>query len=209
MVLAEIVESRDKTTGDHIKKTAAYTEVIVKKMKEEGIYGDQITDDFIYDVMHSAPLHDIGKINVSDAVLNKETELSDEEFEEMKKHTTAGEEIIEKAMEIVPESVYLKEAKNMSSCHHERWDGSGYPRGLKGEEIPLSARIMAVADVFDALVSSRSYKKGFPFEKAMDIIKLGMGTHFDPKVVQAFMDAEDEVRKIAEEHSRIYEGKES
>ena len=209
MVLAEIVESRDKTTGDHIKKTAAYTEVIVKKMKEEGIYGDQITDDFIYDVMHSAPLHDIGKINVSDAVLNKETELSDEEFEKMKKHTTAGEEIIEKAMEIVPDSVYLKEAKNMSACHHERWDGSGYPRGLKGEKIPLSARIMAVADVFDALVSSRSYKKGFPFEKAMDIIKLGMGTHFDPKVVQAFMDAEDEVRKIAEEHSRIYEGKES
>ncbi len=205
MVLADLVESRDKCTGDHVRKTAAYASLIMEQMKKEGIYADQLTDEFIYDVENSAPLHDIGKIKVSDVILNKPGRLTDEEFEEMKKHTTAGEEIIEKAMDIVPDTGYLKEAKNLSTYHHEKWNGSGYPKGLVGEEIPLSARIMAVADVFDALVSNRSYKKGFPFEKAMDIIKEGMGTHFDPLVVQAFVDAEDEVRKIAEEHSRIYD----
>ncbi|MBQ9199932.1 MAG: HD domain-containing protein [Lachnospiraceae bacterium] len=205
MVLADLVESRDKCTGDHVKKTAAYASLIMRQMKKEGIYADELTDEFIYDVEHSAPLHDIGKIKVSDVILNKPGRLTDEEFEEMKKHTTAGEEIIEKAMEIVPDTGYLKEAKNLSTYHHEKWDGSGYPKGLVGEDIPLSARIMAVADVFDALVSNRSYKKGFPFEKAMDIIKEGMGSHFDPLVAKAFVDAEDEVRRIAEEHSRIYE----
>ena len=116
-------------------------------------------------------------------------------------------EIINQAIAIVPDSAYLTEAKNISTYHHEKWDGSGYPEGLSGEEIPLSARIMAVADVFDALISNRSYKKGFSFEKSMDIIREGLGTHFDPLVAQAFLDAEDEVKRVAEEHSRIYEHK--
>lgn len=206
MVLADLVESRDKCTGDHVKKTAAYARIIMNKMKEEGIYKDQVTDEFIADVEHAAPLHDIGKIKVSDTILNKPARLTDEEFAEMKKHTTAGKEIIDQAIAIVPDSAYLNEAKNLSTYHHEKWDGSGYPEGLSGEEIPLSARIMAVADVFDALVSNRSYKKGFPFEKAMDIIREGLGTHFDPQVAQAFLDAEDEVRRVAEEHSRKYDG---
>ncbi|MBQ8913279.1 MAG: HD domain-containing protein [Lachnospiraceae bacterium] len=205
MVLADLVESRDKCTGDHVRKTAAYAKIIMNKMKEEGIYADQLTDEFISDVEHSAPLHDIGKIKVSDVILNKPGKLTDEEFVEMKKHTTAGEDIIDKAIEIVPDTGYLNEAKNLATYHHEKWDGSGYPKGLVGEEIPLSARIMAVADVFDALVSNRSYKKGFPFEKAMDIIREGVGTHFEPNVAKAFLDAEDEVRAIAEKFGKEYD----
>ena len=122
----------------------------------------------------------------------------------MRNHTVDGGEIIEHAIHTVTndDTTYLKEAENMAHYHHEKWDGSGYPEGLMGEEIPLSARVMAVADVFDALVSARSYKKGFPVEKALDIIREGSGKHFDPNVVRAFLDAEDEVRRIAAQHEK-------
>ncbi len=201
LVLADMVESRDKNTGDHVRKTAAYTKIIMEELKKEGKYTDQLTDEFISDVVYSAPLHDVGKINVPDAILNKPGKLSDEEFDKMKTHTTVGGNIIDRVIDTVPESDsgYLQEAKRLALYHHEKWNGAGYPTGLAGEEIPLSARIMAVADVFDALVSTRSYKKGFPFEKAMDIIRESSGTHFDPDVAQAFLNAEDEVRKVAEE----------
>ena len=198
LVLADMVESRDQCTGEHVRKTAAYTDVIMRQMKKEGIYTDQLTDEFMYDVMNSAPLHDIGKIQVSDTILNKPGKLTDEEFEIMKTHTTAGADVIRHAMDMVSEenSGYLKEAMNLAHYHHEKWNGSGYPCGLKGEEIPLSARVMAVADVFDALVSKRSYKDGFPFEKAMSIIEEGAGSHFDPKVAGALIHASDEVYQI-------------
>ena len=198
LVLADMVESRDKCTGDHVRKTAAYTDIIMRELKKEGIYTDQLTDEFMYDVVNSAPLHDIGKIQVSDTILNKPGRLTDEEFEIMKTHTTAGAEVIAHAMNTVSEenSGYLKEAMNLAHYHHEKWNGSGYPCGLKGEEIPLSARIMAVADVFDALVSRRSYKEGFPFEKAMAIIREGAGSHFDPNVAGALLNASDEVYQI-------------
>ena len=149
-------------------------------------------------MVHSAPLHDIGKIQVPDLILNKPGKLSEDEFEAMKAHTTAGADMIRHAMDMVSESDsgYLKEAMNLANFHHEKWDGIGYPRGLKGEEIPLSARIMAVADVFDALVSKRSYKDGFPFEKAMAIIEEGAGSHFDPRIVGAFRQASEEVREV-------------
>ena len=202
IVLADMVESRDQCTGDHIKKTAAYTKIIMEQMKREGIYADQMTDEFIDDVVNSAPLHDIGKIHVPDAVLNKPGRLTDEEFRLIQEHTTAGGEIIDRAIASVSEdSGYLREARNLAVSHHEKWNGKGYPLGLKGEEIPLSARIMAVADVFDALVSRRSYKAPFPIEKAIDIIRSDAGTHFDANVVKAFLDAEDEIRKVAEENS--------
>ena len=202
MVLADMVESRDKCTGDHVRKTAAYTDIIMRELKKEGVYTDQLTDAFMDDVVNSAPLHDIGKIQVSDAILNKPGRLTDEEFEIMKTHTTAGAEVIAHAMKTVSDdnSGYLKEAMNLAHYHHEKWNGQGYPCGLKGEEIPLSARIMAVADVFDALVSRRSYKDGFPFEKAMDIIREGSGSHFDPRVAEAFMNASDEVRVVMNSH---------
>lgn len=205
LVLADMVESRDSCTGQHVRKTAAYTEVIMRELRKEGVYTDKLTDAFISDVFNSAPLHDIGKIKVSDVILNKPGKLTDEEFEVMKSHTTAGSEVIEHAIRLVSEkdSAYLKEANNLALYHHEKWNGTGYPMGLKGEQIPLSARIMAVADVFDALVSVRSYKKSFTFDVAMNIIKEGAGTHFDPAIVHAFVAASDEVHRVMETNMAI------
>lgn len=197
LVLADMVESRDKCTGDHVRKTAAYCEIILRQMQKEGIYADRLSEEFITEVVSSAPLHDVGKIKVSDTILNKPGKLTDEEFRAMKNHTSAGGEIIDKVVVAVgEESDYLTEAKNLAAYHHEKWDGSGYPAGLKGEEIPLSSRVMAIADVFDALVSRRSYKEPFSVEKAFDIIRQDAGTHFDPLIVKAFLDAEDEIRRV-------------
>ena len=202
-VLADMVESRDKNTGDHVRKTAAYVRLIMKKMKEKGLYTDILTDEYMNDVANSAPLHDVGKIMVSDVILNKPDKLTDEEYEIMKTHTTAGSKVISSAMSLVSDSGYLQEAKNLATYHHERWDGKGYPQGLKGEEIPLSARIMAVADVFDALVSKRSYKEPFSFEKAMSIIKEGAGTQFDPQIAEIFVEAADEVAELTKAHESM------
>ena len=199
LVLADMVESRDQFTGDHVKNTSEYTLIIMEQMRKEGIYTDQLTDEFIQNVYHSAPLHDIGKIRVPDMILNKPGKLTDEEFETMKLHTVYGRDVIEKAKKASSDVSYLNEAQNLALCHHEKWNGRGYPRGLSGEDIPLSARIMAVADVFDALVSKRSYKEPFPFEKAMDIIREGAGEHFDPYVAGAFLHAEQRVREVLSE----------
>ena len=165
-------------------------------MKEMGLHRDIITDEYIANVVSSAPLHDIGKIQVPDAILNKPGRLDDNEFEMMKSHTTAGGKVIDRVISEVPESSYLNEAKDLAMCHHEKWDGSGYPNGLSGENIPLSARVMAVADVFDALVSKRIYKDAMPADEAMDIICRDSGKHFDPEVVQAFVASKDDVYKI-------------
>ncbi|MBQ7584522.1 MAG: HD domain-containing protein [Lachnospiraceae bacterium] len=202
-VLADMVESRDKNTGDHVRKTAAYVRLITKKMKEKGIYADALTDEFMEDVANSAPLHDVGKIMVSDTILNKPGRLTDEEFAIMKSHTTAGSKVISSAMSLVSDSGYLKEAKNLATYHHERWDGKGYPSGKAGEDIPLSARIMAVADVFDALVSRRSYKEPFSFEKAMGIIQEGAGTQFDPQIAMVFVESAEEVKAITAAHESM------
>ena len=201
MTLADMVESRDFNTGMHIKKTAEYVRIVLKELKKEGVYKNEITDEFISNVIHSAPLHDIGKINVPDAILNKPGKLTDEEFDIMKTHTTIGGKILKHIMELVPDSMYLNEAINLATYHHEKWNGKGYPKGLKGDDIPLSARIMAIADVFDALVSTRSYKKGFPYDKALNIIQEGRGEHFDPKIVDAFFAVQDTILKVADKFS--------
>lgn len=198
IILADLVESRDKCTGDHVRKTAAYVKIIMRQMKILDIYADQLTDEFVKNVGDSAPLHDVGKIHVPDAILNKAGRLTDEEFTIMKEHTTAGAEILDRAIELVPDTGYLREAKNLALYHHEKWNGTGYPMGLSGEDIPLSARIMAVADVFDALVSKRSYKEGMPFEKAMSIITEGSGSHFDAEIVRAFESASEEVKEVSQ-----------
>ncbi len=197
MVLADIVENRDESTGNHIKKTAAYVNIILNKMREDGNHLDILTDDYISDVVRSAPLHDIGKIKIPDAILNKPGRLTDEEFEIMKTHTTAGEKIIDETIATMPDADYLLHAKQLAGLHHERWDGKGYPYGLKAEEIPLESRVMAVADVFDALVSKRCYKEPFTFDKAFSIIEEESGTHFDPLVAKAFLDSREEVERIA------------
>ena len=201
MVLADLVESRDKCTGNHVRNTAIYVQLIMNRMKEKGMYPGLLTDAYMADVINSAPLHDVGKIHIPDALLNKPGRLTDEEFGEMKSHTTVGGQIIDRAIDMMPEESagYMTEAKNLTMYHHERWDGKGYPQGLRGEEIPLSARIMAVADVFDALVARRSYKEPFPFEKAIAIIREEAGTHFDPTVVEVFLECQEEAKKIARE----------
>ncbi len=200
-VMADLVESRDPSTGTHIKNTADYVQIIVDQLKKEKIYDDKLTNEYMMDVVASAPLHDVGKIMVPDAILNKPGKLTDEEYDRMKIHTSEGAKIIDDVISRVGgiKSGYLEEAKNMAHYHHEKWNGKGYPEGLSGEDIPLSARIMAVADVFDALVSRRCYKPPFSFEEAMNIIKKDSGTHFDPNVVKAFTDAEDRVRQVTAE----------
>lgn len=197
IVLADMVESRDQNTGQHVRKTAEYTRIIMEQLRKEGLYTDELTDEFVYDVYHSAPLHDVGKITIPDAILNKPGRLDDREFEIMRTHTLAGRDIISRIIDIAPDSEYMKEARNLAAYHHERWDGKGYPEGLSGTDIPLSARIMAVADVFDALYSKRSYKAGFTFEKSMSIIEEGIGTQFDPDVANAFIHAGKKVYETA------------
>ena len=204
ITMADMVESRDSDTGFHVQKTAEYVKIISKKLKEKGYFADKMTDKFIEDVVMSAPLHDIGKINIPDAVLNKPGRLTKEEFEIMKRHTTEGKKILEKAINSVKGGTYLREARSMAAYHHERYDGKGYPEGLSGTVIPLSARIMAVADVFDALTSKRIYKPSMTYEEAMQIITEGSGTQFDPLCVEVFVESEDEVRKVL----RKYQDKE-
>ncbi len=188
--MAEVVENRDDNTGGHIKRTAQYVESIAKELKKHEAYRDVLTDRYMSDMVVAAPLHDIGKIHIPDAVLNKPGKLTEEEFEVMKTHSTAGEELLVRAKEELGESDYLNMAVEMAAYHHEWWNGKGYPYGKSGEEIPLCARIMAVADVFDALTSKRCYKNAMPLEKAYAIIREESGTHFDPAVVEAFFAAE-------------------
>jgi len=186
---AEMVEARDNSTGNHIKKTAFYVGAIAKELRKNGKFTDILTDAYIAKLKRSAPLHDIGKIAVPDSILNKPGKLTEEEFAIMKSHAIEGQKILKKIEANASDSMdddYLKESIEMALYHHEKWNGTGYPNGLRGEDIPLSARIMAVADVFDALVAERVYKKAMPYEKAMEIILEGAGTSFDPVIVEAF-----------------------
>lgn len=193
--MAEVVENRDDNTGGHIKRTAEYVERISGELKKQGSYSDILTDRYINEMVTAAPLHDIGKIHIPDTVLNKPGKLTDEEFTVMKTHTTAGEELLTHAKEELGESGYLNMAVEMAAYHHEWWNGKGYPYGISGEEIPLCARIMAVADVFDALISKRCYKNSMPLEKAYAIIREESGTHFDPAVVKAFFAVTEKAEK--------------
>lgn len=186
--LAEVVENRDDNTGGHIRRTAKYVEMIVKELKERGAYPDILTEDYVRDMVIAAPLHDIGKIHIPDSILNKPGRLTEEEFAIMKTHAAAGRDLLLQARAELGEFSYLHMAIEMAEGHHEWWNGKGYPNGSQGEEIPLCARIMAVADVFDALTSKRCYKEAMPLEKAYAIIREESGVHFDPVVAEAFLD---------------------
>ena len=201
VTMADMVENRDSDTGAHVQKTAAYVRIILNGLKRKGYYAAKLTDKYMAEVEMSAPLHDVGKINIPDGVLNKPGRLEPDEFEIMKTHTTAGKKILENAISTVEGENYLKEARNMAAYHHERWDGKGYPDKLHGEVIPLSARVMAVADVFDALTSPRVYKPAVPLEKALQILEEGKGAQFDPKVVEVFMEALPEVKRVLRKYN--------
>jgi len=184
MSLAMMVESRDNSTGGHIKRTSEGVRILVDEIQKEGIL--PLTQEFCKDVIKAAPMHDLGKIAVDDAILRKPGRFTDEEFEKMKRHAAEGSRVIHEILLNTDDDSFKTVAENIAHYHHERWDGSGYPDGLREEQIPVEARIMAIADVYDALVSKRVYKEAFDFVKADRIITEGMGSHFDPGLLSAY-----------------------
>lgn len=194
--MANLIESRDGGTGAHVKRTAEYSALISKKAKEKGLFPDIINDAFIECIYKAAPMHDIGKIVVPDSVLKKPGKLTPEEFSQMKLHTTEGDRIVREILNTSEDEEYIKMTSEIAKYHHEKWNGNGYPLGIKDKEIPLSARILAIADVFDALVSPRCYKEPMNPEKAFEIIKQDAGTHFDPVLAEVFLGLKEEALEI-------------
>ena len=178
--VANLIESRDSSTGTHVKNTSNYVKMIACAAKDAGLYPEIITDSFVDMVISAAPLHDIGKIAVPDYILRKPGKLTPEEFDIMKIHAAEGGKLIHQVIQDTNDEEYIKIACEMATYHHEKWNGKGYPEGLTAEEIPVSARIMAIADVYDALTMKRVYKEAFPVEKALAIIEEDTGVHFDP-----------------------------
>jgi response regulator RpfG family c-di-GMP phosphodiesterase len=188
LALAKLAESRDEDTGDHLQRMKLYSRTIAQFLYEDSNYKDQITTEFIESIEKFSPLHDIGKVGIADAILLKPAKLTPEEFEIMKQHAVYGGQVLRAADEnIMKNGVSLFTLGiEIAEGHHEKWNGSGYPYGKKGEDIPLGARIVAVADVFDALTSRRPYKEPFSIETAYDIITGDSGKHFDPEIVRVF-----------------------
>jgi putative two-component system response regulator len=184
---AELVECRDETTGGHLKNTTRYFNILLQEAVVDEKYKDIIPPEDARDLLRSAILHDIGKIGINDDILRKESSLDYREYESMKTHTTLGKQAFERIIKETGGTRWLYLAKDMAYCHHERWDGTGYPNGLKGEEIPLYARMLTVADVYDALTSDRAYKDAYSHQKAMEIIIEGKGSIFDPDLVELFI----------------------
>jgi response regulator RpfG family c-di-GMP phosphodiesterase/signal transduction histidine kinase len=195
--LASLAETRDPETGGHILRTQRYVRVLANKLQTVPLFEKILTDEVIDLIYKSAPLHDIGKVGVADSILLKPGELTEEEFTEMKNHTKYGRNALKIAEEKLGNNSFMQYARQIAYTHHEKWDGSGYPKGLKGEEIPVSGRLMAIADVYDALISKRVYKPPFSHAKAMDIITKDSGTHFDPVMVENLLAIEDEFLQIA------------
>jgi len=202
VAMGALAESRDPETGNHIRRTQHYVKLLAIQLKDHPKFKDFLTPEVITSLYKSAPLHDIGKVGVEDSILLKPGKLTDEEFDEMKKHTTYGRDAIVAAEQnINVADNFLTFAKEIAYGHQEKWDGSGYPEGVAGEDIPISARLMAVADVYDALISKRVYKPAFPHEKAVAIILEGKGSHFDPVMVDAFEVIADKFKEVAEQFS--------
>ncbi len=194
--LSNLVENRDSDTGNHVRRTSNYVALIAKKAQECGYNKNILTDQYIEILRKAAPMHDIGKIIVPDSVLKKQGKLTPEEFEQIKRHTTEGGRIIQEIIAPVQTREYTHIAVEIATSHHERWDGTGYPHGLSGEHIPISARIMALADVFDALTTARCYKAQMPFKQAMQIMEEGKGTQFDPTLIDIFLQNQSELQVL-------------
>jgi putative two-component system response regulator len=199
LVMASLAETRDSDTGNHIRRTQYYVKALAEKLKNHPRFSHILTDQMIETLFKSAPLHDIGKVGIPDHILLKPGKLTPEEFEIMKTHTTLGRDAIEHAeRRLGMEVEFLNIAKEIAYFHQEKWDGSGYPTGISGDDIPISARLMALADVYDALISRRVYKEGMPHEKAISIILEGKNAHFDPDVVDAFIQLHEQFKAIAQ-----------
>ncbi|GAL35271.1 response regulator [Vibrio maritimus] len=198
--LSALAESRDNETGAHILRTQEYVKALAIELSAHPKHGTLLSPGYIDLLYKSAPLHDIGKVGVPDSVLLKPGKLTDDEFDIMKSHPVIGAEALSIAEQQLGSSSFLRVAKEISLTHHEKWDGSGYPKGLSKEEIPLSGRLMALADVYDALISKRVYKPAFSHDKAKAIIVEGRGQHFDPEVVDAFLAVESRFIDIAKQY---------
>ena len=190
--MASMVESRDNSTGGHIRRTSEGVRIFIEQIKKHKEY-DYLGKDFCNNMIKAAPMHDLGKIAVHDAILQKPGQFDPKEYEEMKKHTTKGAEIVSNVLREVDDKLFRQIAINVAHYHHEKWSGEGYPIGLQGEEIPIEARIMAFADVFDALVTKRCYKDAFDFDTAFEIMKIDFGSHFDPNLGEIFLECRKEL----------------
>lgn len=198
MAMASLAETRDNDTGNHILRTQRYIEALAQQLRQSPRYADMLTDEYIETMYKSAPLHDIGKVGIPDRILLKPGKLTPDEFEIMKTHCQLGRDAIVAAERVLDSSnSFLACAREIAYSHQEKWDGSGYPQGLVGEAIPLAARLMALADVYDALINRRVYKEAMPLAEARDVIVAGSGTHFDPAVVDAFLEIENRFAEIA------------
>jgi len=198
-VLANVVESRDKINSGHIERTSEYIKILINEMKKRGVYAKETEGWDVEKMVLSARMHDLGKISVTDLIMNKPGKLTNEEYEIMKTHVLEGERIIDEIIAQTGEGDYLNNAKMFAGFHHERWDGKGYPYGLKGTDIPLQGRIMAVVDVYDAITSQRPYKKAFTSDEAVQIIMENAGTHYDPEIVKIFYDVRDLFKAVKAE----------
>lgn len=193
--VSDLIGKRDGYTGEHVTRTQRYVEILTREMINRG-YGETLTEKDVDIIALTSKLHDVGKIAIPDKVLLKDRKLDVDEFEYMKMHTTIGAEAIEKSMRLTKENDFLKYALQMARSHHEKWDGTGYPEGIAGKDIPLVARIMAVADVYDALVSKRQYKEPMSHEEAVEIILKGNGTCFDPVIVKIFSEIHNRFKNL-------------
>jgi putative two-component system response regulator len=202
-VIADMVESRDKVTGGHIERTQVYLRLLINELKNSEFYFDEIKNWDLALLLPSAQLHDVGKIVISDIILNKPSRLTDDEFDIIMTHCIEGEKIIDHIIAKTKDDGFLSYAKRFAGYHHEKWDGTGYPRGLKGLSIPLEGRILAVADVYDALRSDRPYKKAFTHKEAVQIITEDSGSHFDPVIVEAFLHVGDAFKFESEKSRRL------
>jgi putative two-component system response regulator len=198
---ADIVEKRDHSTGGHVERTTKYIEILIKAMVAQEVYAEEVREMNLESLISSARLHDVGKVTIPDGILNKPGRLTEEEFATMKTHTGEGEAIIDQMASRTTDNEFLRNAKLFAGYHHERWDGAGYTRGLKESEIPLQGRIMAIVDVYDALVSERAYKKPFSGDEAVKIIMEGAGAQFDPLIAKVFLSVKDLFDEVKSKHS--------
>ncbi|MFW1677161.1 response regulator [Pontibacter sp. JAM-7] len=205
MALASLAETRDNETGNHIRRTQHYVKILAEELVAAGHYTDELTPENIELLYKSAPLHDIGKVGIPDSILLKPGKLEPEEFRIMMTHAELGAKALQQAGDSLCSNAtsFLRYARDIAACHHEKWDGKGYPRGLSGDDIPLSARLMSLADVYDALISKRVYKPAFSHEKAASIILEGRGTHFEPVIVDAFQRTEQDFQVIAARYKDV------